>query len=341
MTTLPTNMGAGRNSLLDLLLRQKLAIPVGTPTSPTAPMVQGASKPTGMQAINNKLSDAFGNPLFQVGMNMLANSGPSTVPKSFGQILGESGLQTMRMQQQAEMSDFQRRLFESQIGLNRAKANSPEGQPEPKTSIGKLVTDRRNGFITEQQLQSELASIDVGTRSNAQESTSALRGEFRKDTDGIRSSMSDLAKAKALVAQSNPIAATAAFTSFIRSIDNSVVRPAEQAAYSSAGGLARRLQDEISKLQGDGPLGPETQQDLLNSIEALEGQLDGIMGRTVDFYNNEASLFKLRPESVTGIPSMESPDVQLGAQQPSEPVPQGVTPEEWKHLTPEERALWN
>lgn len=339
MTTLPTNMGAGRNSLLDLLLRQKLAIPVGTPTNPT---VAGSSTERKAPSMTERMSEIMGNPMFQIGMNMLANSGPSTVPKSFGQILGESGLQTMRMQQQAGLNDLQRRLFESQIGLNRAKANSPEGQPEAKTTIGKLFTDHRNGFITERQLQSELASIDVGTRSNAQNATSDLRGEFRKDTDGIRSSMSDLAKAKALVSQGNPIAATAAFTSFIRSIDNSVVRPAEQAAYSSAGGLARRLQDEISKLQGDGPLGPETQQDLLNSIEALEAQLDGIMGRTVDFYNNEASLFKLRPESVTGIPSMESPDVQLGTpQQPPEPVPDGVTPEEWMHLTPEERALWN
>ena len=77
------------------------------------------------------------------------------------------------------------------------------------------------------------------------------------------------------------------------SIDNSVVRPAEQAAYSSAGGLARRLQDELSKLQGQGPLSTETRRDLLTAIETIEQQLQGINTRTIDFYNGEATKFSL------------------------------------------------
>ena len=213
--------------------------------------------------------------------------------------------------QSAAQREVDNALKRAQTDLTNAQAVAEGDAPKAATDIGKAIQDHRAGIIGDEQLDAILGGIDVSTNKDRQDSTSALRGEFRTDTDGLRTSLSDLSKAKALVNQGNPIAATAAFTAFIRSIDNSVVRPAEQAAYSAAGGLARRLQDELSKLEGKGPLSDATRRDLLSAIETIESQIGGINDRTIDFYNKEAGKFNLDPESVTGIPSAKSESITV------------------------------
>jgi len=50
-----------------------------------------------------------------VGLNILANSGPSTVPRSFGQIVGQSALQAQQVAQQSQTNALQRQLMAMQI----------------------------------------------------------------------------------------------------------------------------------------------------------------------------------------------------------------------------------
>lgn len=300
MTALPTNSGPG-------LLPEPLAKVLGNPS----------------QTIN-KLDSFLGTPGGGFLMNLLAQSGRSLTPgpSPLGAI-GRAGLANQQQQRQSGIDDLQKRLIESTIGLRTAQTDAAglPDQGKPLTDLAKLRADFNAGRITADAFESSRKDILRAGKDKSFDMTKSLRGEFRTDTDGIRQSQSALANAKSLVAQGNPIAATAAFTSFIRSIDNSVVRPAEQAAYSSAGGIARRLEDELSKLSGEGPLSENTRRDLLTSIETLENQLSGIHDRTVKFYNEEADLAELRPESVTGIPSVTSPSVTIPESDPKPPDP--------------------
>lgn len=261
--------------------------------------------------ISNKLGESLDSPLGRFSAQLLARSGPSLTPQSTLANIGGAAIDTQELGRQDRMDALQKQLIEGQLDIQRARAEAARTpkQPTAATDIGKILQDERNGIITPEQRQTALASIEAASSKEKQEATKSLRGEFRTDTDGVRQSLSDLAKSKALVTAGNPIAATAAFTSFIRSIDNSVVRPAEQAAYSAAGGLSRQVQDALSKLQGQGPLSVDSQNDLLQAIDTIEQQLRGINDRTIEFYNQEADQFGLRPESVTGIPTAESPDV--------------------------------
>jgi hypothetical protein len=61
-----------------------------------------------------KLSAPYGGPA-NLGLNLLANSGPSTTPKSFGQIVGQSALQAQQVAQQTQMNALQRQLLGVQI----------------------------------------------------------------------------------------------------------------------------------------------------------------------------------------------------------------------------------
>ena len=284
---------------------QKIGTPGINPAAPD-PRPQGAL---------NKFDQFLGTPGGGFLMNLLAQSGYSPVPQSPFGAIGRAALLSQQQGQQRKQSDLQEQLIRSQVGLNKAKTVGElvGGESEkPLTELAKLRAD-----VLAKRLSPEVfeAKRDEALRANTDNQfnqTKLLRGEFRGDTDAVRTSQSALANAKALIVQgSDPISATAAFTSFIRSIDNSVVRPAEQAAYSSAGGLARRLQDELSKLSGKGPLSDDTKRDLVNAIETLENQMNGIHQRTVDYYNSEAKKYRLDPESVTGLPSQTSPKASL------------------------------
>jgi len=50
-----------------------------------------------------------------VGLNLLANGGPSPIPRSFGQIVGQSALQAQQVAQQSQTNALQRQLMAMQI----------------------------------------------------------------------------------------------------------------------------------------------------------------------------------------------------------------------------------
>jgi len=72
------------------------------------------------------------NPLL---MNMLAQSGYSTMPTSPLGEFGKAMVATQQQERQAGMNDLQRRFIESQIGLNDARANAPAETPETFTQL--------------------------------------------------------------------------------------------------------------------------------------------------------------------------------------------------------------
>jgi hypothetical protein len=292
-------------------MQQKIGTPGINPNAPDPRLTRGdvaqPQKPGMLGTIDKFLTSPGGGFL----MNLLADSGYSPVPQSPMGSVGRAALMTQQQQQARGMTEAQRRLIESQIGVNQREMNEPYDGGKPLTDLAKLRQDFESGRIGADVYEAKRREVLRTSSDKNFDMTKSLRGEFRTDTDGLRNSQTALASAKSLLANNNPVAATAAFTSFIRSIDNSVVRPAEQAAYSSASGLAIRLQDELSKIKGQGPLSETTRRNLLDSIEALEGQLQGIYDRTVQFYNSEADVSKLRPESVTGIPQITSPDITI------------------------------
>lgn len=213
-----------------------------------------------------------------------------------------------------------------EVGAAYLKRQGPQQTAGPETKVAKIQADVDSGRITPEQGQALIdAELRQGT-SSLQSDTGKMRGDFRRDVEGPRASLSGLAAAENLLATDNAIADTAAFTSFIRAIDNSVVRPAEQQAYNKALGLRNQIEATVQQWAGKGPLPPQTKQALVDSVRQLRTTMEGIVDRTVEFYSGEAEKFKLDPESVTGIPiKFDQVDVPIAAVnelQPSQIQPQ-------------------
>lgn len=93
---------------------------VGPPASRAGSPIRGVAPPTG-----NRLQQILQSPLGQFGLNLLANSGPSLVPRSTGSLIGQAGLATGENLQQQQLQELQRRLIEARIsgGANPTGGN--------------------------------------------------------------------------------------------------------------------------------------------------------------------------------------------------------------------------
>lgn len=133
----------------------------GMGSSPFAGNMAEMTKQPQKPDFGQKLNSALQNPMTQFGLNLLANSGPSTQPRGFGQILGQAGLQTMQTQQRQSMNDLQRRLFESQIGLSEARAQQAMEPDSANTNVqstfrgqnGNMFIVTRNGEVKDTGVQ--------------------------------------------------------------------------------------------------------------------------------------------------------------------------------------------
>lgn len=85
---------------------------VGPPVSRAGSPIRGVAPPTGF---GGRLQQAFQSPMGQFGLNLLANSGPSVVPRSTGSLIGQAGLAANQSVQQQQLLDLQKRLIEAQI----------------------------------------------------------------------------------------------------------------------------------------------------------------------------------------------------------------------------------
>ncbi len=84
----------------------------------------GTRLPPIKQSFGDKLGNTLNSPITQLGLNLLANSGPSLAPQSFGSALGAAGLATQQQQQQFASNQLANQLLEARAGLSNAQANA-------------------------------------------------------------------------------------------------------------------------------------------------------------------------------------------------------------------------
>lgn len=111
----------------------------GRPSAPMPPTAPAA--PTGVLGKLNQATQPFGGPL-QLGLAMLANSGPSATKRGFGEILGTSALQAQQGQQGRQDDELRRRYMEAQIGAL--------GRPQQRKPIAVMGPDGKPTYVDEQ-----------------------------------------------------------------------------------------------------------------------------------------------------------------------------------------------
>jgi hypothetical protein len=266
------------------------------------------------------------DPMFQMGLSLMANSRPSLKPQSFVGNLGMAGLQTIGMQRQQKMDDMKRKLIEAQTGLAGAKTIEAltGGGTSPLTEIGKLRADLLADRITQQEFDAKLNGIMNAEVQAKFENTQKLRVEYTKKVGGVEASLQTLNQAAALsAAGANPIAQLAGFISTIKSIDESTVREGELRTYFAAGGPIQELENLISRSQKEG-FSETLRKDIIATIERLRGPLTRELERQRKFYGSEAEKFKLDPESIIGPAFLPVDMGSIGDEdEPMKPPPPG------------------
>jgi hypothetical protein len=169
------------------------------------------------------------------------------------------------------------------------------------TKVGKINQDLANGNITADTANTlKQAALSEDQRSVG-EAEGKLRSEFFRFNRGPASALTSLVNAKNLLIEGNPTSAQAAFTAFIKAIDDSVVRPSETEAFSNARGAVRDLQTSFNKFIGGGPLTEKDRKELNASVDALAKGLSELQSRNIEFYNKLASEQGLNPQNITGL----------------------------------------
>jgi hypothetical protein len=234
------------------------------------------------------------DPMFQMGLSLLASSGPSLKPQSFASNLGMAGLQTIGMQQQQKMDDVKRKLLEAQAGFYGSGKNTPTAA----TPRGKVIQDFNNGLISKEIMDKRLGELDATERRNVNESASKLRAERDKTTAPISAGLQSIRAAEALLNSDNPFGDVASLTSFIKSVDNSVVRPSEMDAYNASVGLLNQIESVYQRAKGDGVLTPASRQALRASLQGLRENYQTILEGQNEFYRSESTASGIDPARV-------------------------------------------
>jgi len=130
---------------------------------------------------NEVLSGLLGNPLFQLGANLLAGSGPSTTPRSFGGLLGDAlgktGQQTLQFANAKQKREIQQQQLDQLKRQNRG-----QGQI---SNAARIFGDPQG---TQQQLATQGVVSPQG-RANLQNPTALLAEGLSNvgDTKGLLS----------------------------------------------------------------------------------------------------------------------------------------------------------
>jgi len=331
--------------------------PFNTPPIDPTQLDINQPKPGFMQRLGQTVKGFegdFQNPLMQFGMNLLANNGPAPIGTTMAQRLGMSGQQTLQSLNAQKLQEAQQRLIESRIGVNDAQAYAAgmPGQEKPQSTIAKLRADLQAGLIPQEVYDAEVQQILSEAEEVRFGQTQGLREEFTKVTKPVTDSLQALSAAESLIAtgdEDNALAELAALISTIRSIDNSTVREGELAAFNSAMGIMRGLENTFSQARGEG-FSENLRNQVIDAIQRLQAPLREIYTGQQRFYGDEASKFKLDPSSIIGaaIPK-QRPASDFARNDPTAPgimtvppsaIEEGVTPEMWESFTDEERALW-
>ena len=211
----------------------------------------------------------------------------------------QAGVQrSQQISQGQDRNDINRRFVEAQIA---AMQNVTTGAPKAQTEIAKLRQDFENGLISQEVFDAKRNEVLGKANIDRFDQTQGLRGEFNKETSGIRNSLQSLAAAESLISEgSNPISELAAFISTIKSIDNSTVREGELQNFNRAIGLVGQLEQLLSQARGEG-FTEELAVQIQDTVKRIRQPLDQVFGASKEFYESEARKFDLDPTSITGI----------------------------------------
>jgi hypothetical protein len=308
-----------------------------TMTPPFNPASQLPSRPDQAAGLSG-LDKLIRSPSGAFILNLLAQSGRSLTPgPGPAAAIGRAALASSAQRQQLQMSEMQRQLIESTIGLNKKRMETAGAVSDVKASTdrGKALQDFRNGLITEEALNKRLGEIDAAERRNVNKSTSDLRAERDKTTAPVAAGLQSIRAAEALLNSDNPFADVASLTSFIKSIDNSVVRPSEMDAYNASVGLLNQVESIYQRAKGDGVLTPASRQALRKSLQALRENYQTILEGQNEFYREEAKASGVEPSRVLR-------GLDPGAVPASSSVtkPPDVSQELWDVMTPEEKEAF-
>lgn len=303
------------------------------------------------EAPPSKLDGFLTSPGGSLLVNLLSQSGFSTMPQSPFGAIGKGLLATQQQSQGRERNDLTNQLLRSQIGLNEAKASAAPPGVGPLTEIAKLQEDLNNGRISPDIFEAKSNEILNKEVNDRFDNTQKLRGEFTSETKDIAKSLQSLSAAESLIQKGdtpNSVAQLAAFISTIKSIDNSTVREGELRAFESVQGFMRSLENQISRAKGEG-FTVDLQSDIADTITRLKAPLSELLNAKKLFFSEEAERSRLNPISITGSPFSKVSDepVVKGVKLPSPDnkltnaaIADGVPQEEWDVMTPEQRALY-
>lgn len=106
---------------------------MGPPIARQGPLPIAEQAPQQQQGLGGAFGRLLDNPML---LNLMAQSGYSPVPQSPIGAVGRAGIATREQGRQAEIDDLKRRMMESQIKLNDARATNPLiNQAKPPASI--------------------------------------------------------------------------------------------------------------------------------------------------------------------------------------------------------------
>ncbi len=131
----------------------------------------------------------------------------------------------------------------------------------------------------------------------------------------------------------------------------SVVRESEFATAASSGAFGERVQAAVNQVINGQRLSPEMRRDFVQRAGDLFSGASNLFGAMNERYSTLSGEYGVDPARVV------RPGAQIGIMSPDfsldqwlggapvvdnlPPAPEGMDPEVWQYLTPEERALWN
>jgi hypothetical protein len=249
------------------------------------------------------------------------------------------------------------------------------GDPSDTARIGAMLESGRiaeaqnelRGFLrpfmpTEAIKASELTptgqrvTFDPLTQTTTAEDVAGFRAEpeedktfekesgFRKEFNAIPSVKNFAVRANALgsieasAADPSPAGDVSLIFAYMRMLDpNSTVREGEFATAENAGSVPQTVRAKYNRILTGERLDPDVRQDFVDTANRIYDRAASDFGSLYTRYEDIAKASNLDPSKALIDYRFPSPSVEL----PQSAVEQGVTPEVWGAMTPEQRALFN